>query len=224
MGHPDEEEWRQEAAMSDWFEDQLQSQAHGQVFAFLAKYGDAVQDRVDTCAAEAASLLAAGFPGASLVRSAAGIEVTVRFFLARPLVLGAFRSDEWANTLTKRLLNNRTVEDRELLPGILRNWSVDLTALRLSDGSQLWETILRKVWVCRNNYVHAAATLTDDQASTALECLDRLLSDVVEPVARQLGFTRAATGRWSLVLSMPEQHHTLPTEYESASPFADHGA
>src|SRR5439155_5125938 len=100
MGHPDEDEWRQEAAMTEWFEEQLRAQIREPVFAFLARYGDAVQERVDACRNEAAQLRKAGFYGASLVRAAAGIEVAVRFFLVKPLVLGAFLSDEWARLLT----------------------------------------------------------------------------------------------------------------------------
>lgn len=221
MGHPDEEEWRQEAAMMEWFEEQLQGQAREPVFAYLAKYGDSVQARVDSCNDEATGLLAAGFPGAALVRVAAGIEVTVRFFLARPLVLSAFLSDEWAQVLTGKILNGRTTEDRKLLPAILRAWGLDITTIRLNGGAPLWETIVSKVWLRRNDYVHAAASVTDAEAQLALECLRALLSQVVAPIARQLGFTREETGRWSVVLSSHDRDLNPPRHYDTASPFGD---
>jgi hypothetical protein len=221
MGHPDEEEWRQEAAMDEWFDDQLKAQSRQPVFAFLARFGDAVQERVDACIHDATRLRTAGFPGAALVRAAAGIEITIRFFLAKPLVLGAFLSDEWAEALTKRLLGARTAEDRELLPAILRNWGIDLTTLHLSDGSQMWEAVVTGVWKHRNNYVHAAATITDEDASVAIDCLEQLLSQVVAPMANELGFTRDETNRWSVVLSKYDRSLNPPQEYETANPFSD---
>lgn len=221
MGHPDEDQWRAEAAMMEWFEDQLKAQTREPVFAFLAKHGDAVQERVDLCMAEATQLLAGGFPGAALVRAAAGIEITIRFFLVNPLVLGAFLSGEWAQSLTKRLLGGRTAEDRSLLPAILRNWGVDVTAIRLANGSQMWETIVKEVWNDRNNYVHAAASVAHDHAAVALECLGTILSEVVAPMARELGFTRDESGRWSVVLSKHDRALNPPHVYDTASPFKD---
>lgn len=219
MGHPDEDEWRQDAAMMEWFDDQLKAQAREPVFAFLARYGDAVQARVDTCRTESAALRAAGFPGAALVRTAAGIELAVRFFLVQPLVLSAFLSDEWARLLTDRMFKSRTADDRKLLPAILRNWGVPLTSIKLSDGSQMWEALVQRVWKARNEYVHAGATVLDDEAAIATECLECLLANVVSPIARELGFTREDSGRWSVVFSRFDRSLNPPTECKTASPF-----
>lgn len=219
MGHPDEDEWRQEAAMMEWFEDQLRQQSHEPVFAYLAKYGDSIQERVDACRQEAIALRTAGFHGASLVRAAAGIEVSIRFFLARPLVLSAFLSDEWAHVLTSRILHGRTAEDRELLPAILRNWGIDVTTILLSSGDQLWETIVGRVWSRRNAYVHAGGSAADADSALAIECLDGLLARVVAPIAKVLEFTREETGRWSIVLSSHDRTLNPPRHYDTASPF-----
>jgi hypothetical protein len=70
------------------------------------------------------------------------------------LLQGAFLSDERAKLLSQKVLNGRTAEDRELLPAILRNWKIDITSITLSDGRQLWETIVTRVWQRLNNYVH----------------------------------------------------------------------
>jgi len=221
MGHPDEEEWRADDAMGEWFEEQLQQQSREPVFAYLAKYGDAVQERVDSCRQEATELHADGFYGAALVCAAAGIEITIRFFLARPLVLSAFLSEEWAQALTSRILNGKTAEDRQLLPAILRNWGIDVTQIRLAAGAQLWETVVTTVWNRRNLYVHAGASIGEDDSTLARECLDLLLATVVTPVAKQLGFTREETGRWSTVLSSHDRDLNPPRHYETASPFSE---
>ena len=218
MGHPDEEEWRQEAALEEWFNERLTSQAREPVFAYLARHGDAVQERVDLCLSEAQRLLSAGYAGAALVRSAAGIEIAVKFFISKPLVLGAFLSDDWAEALTDRLIGGRSVNTRELLPAILRNWSIDVTTLVLSNGSQLWETIVAAVWDNRNGYVHAGATISDRDAAISIECLEKLLSHVVAPVARNLGFTREDTGRWSVVLAQGDRSINPPRTYATDSP------
>lgn len=219
MGHPDEQEWLAEGAQMEWFDEQLRAQAREPVFAYLARHGDAIQERVDSSANEAARLRADGFPGAAVVRTAAAIEVAIRFFLVKPLVLGAFLSDEWASLLTKRVLGGRAAEDRELLPAVLRNWGVDVTAILLPDGRQMWETVVRDMWAWRNSYVHAASSLTDAQAGTAAECLERILADIVEPMSRTLGFTRGESGRWSVVHSRFDRELNPPTRYETASPF-----
>jgi len=220
--HPDQHEWEQEAALEQFIEEQLRQLSEEPVFAYLAKFGDAIQRRVDTCRSEARALVVAGFYGAALVRAAAGIEITVRFFLARPLVQGAFLSDQWSQVLTSRILNGRAAEDRQLLPAILRNWGLDITSLTLTDGSQVWECIVTRIWPSRNDYVHAGATVTLDDAQAASDCLDQLLAAVVAPIARRLGFTREETDAWSVVLSRFDRHLNPPRRFETASPF--HGS
>ena len=134
--------YEQEAAMKKFLNEELQRIAEEPVFFYLAKYGDAIEERVNRCLNQARDLIKAGYFGAALVRATAGIEITLRFFLARPLVQGAFLSDDWAHLISRKFLSGRTTEDRELLPAILRNWKIDITEVKLSDGSQAWEQII----------------------------------------------------------------------------------
>src|SRR5260370_1429708 len=135
-----------EEGMAAFLEDELRRISEEPAFAFLAHHGDAIEARVKRCIDQAQSLVATGHFGAALVRAAAGIEITVRFFLARPLVQGAFLSDDWAELLAEKLFTGRTAEDRKLLPAILRNWKIDIAAVKLRDGSPVWDTIVNKVW------------------------------------------------------------------------------
>jgi len=180
-----QDEW-----LSNYVEEELRHLAEAPAFDYLAHYGDAIEDRVRNCLTEAHSLRNSGFPGAALVRAAAGIEIAIRFFLARPLLQGAFLSNEWAQLLSNKLLNGRTAEDKELLPAILRNWKIDITSVRLRNGDQLWETVVTRVWQRRNEYVHKGEQVDDHDAELALESLAALLDDVVARVANRLGFTR----------------------------------
>lgn len=189
------------------------------VFAYLARYGDAVQQRVDSSLIEAPDLLAKGHAGAALVRAASGIELAIRFFLVRPLVQGAFLSDQWAQTLVSRIVAGRGADDRVILPAILRNWKLDVATLKLSNGKPVWETVKATVWPRRNEWAHAGAQVSEAEAQLAIECLERLLSDVVAPIAERLGFTRVETGKWSLVLSSFDRSLNPPQRYETASPF-----
>jgi hypothetical protein len=214
--------YEQEAAMEEFLEQELRRIAEGPVFAYLATNGDAIEGRVRRCLEQARSLKDAGFHGAALVRAAAGIEVTIRFFLARPLVQGAFLSDDWAQLLSQKVLNGRTAEDRELLPAILRNWKIDITTLNLSDGSQAWEQIVKKVWPRRNDYVHRADDVSPSDDDLSIRCLEVLLSQVVYPLARKLGFTREQTGCWSIVaVENPPEFPNLnpPSSYPRHDPF-----
>jgi hypothetical protein len=215
--------YEQEEAMQKFLDEELRRISEEPVFAYLAANGDAIERRVHTCLEEAKRLITLGFGGASLVRAAAGIEVTIRFFLARPLVQGAFLSDDWAQLLTQKVLNGRTAEDRDLLPSILRNWGIDITALRLTGGAQIWEQIINRVWPRRNDYVHKADGGSLEDARIAVESFEALLVQVVDPLARRLGFTREKTGCWCVVaVANPEEFPDLnpPRRHERADPFA----
>jgi hypothetical protein len=220
-GHPDEGEWREEAAMEEFIEEELRGRSEAPIFDYLARYGDAIDVRVAACRAEAASLMADGHHGAALFRATVGIEVAIRFFIVRPKVQGAFLSDDWAQSLTERILERRTAEDRKLLPAILRAWGIDITAIKLSDNSQLWETILKRLYPLRDSYAHAGGKATIADAAVAIECLDLVLSAIVGPIAKKLGFTRDETGRWDTVLSAHDRRLNPARVYESESPFKD---
>ena len=86
-----------------------------------------------------------------------------------------------------------------MLPAILRNWKIDITEVKLSDGSQAWEQIVTNVWPHRNNYVHKAEDASRDDAVLSVECLVALQSQVVDLLSKRLGFTREQTGCWSTV-------------------------
>ena len=215
-------EYQQEAAMEAFIEGELRRIAEEPVFYYLAAFGDAIEARVKLCLAQAQDLSDSGYYGASLTRAASGIEITIRFFLARPLVQGAFLSDDWAELLSRKVLSGRTAEDRELLPAILRNWKIDITEVKLPDGSQVWERIVTRVWPRRNNYVHKADDASVEDAMLAIECLTALLTQVVDPLAIKLGFTREQTGCWSVVAKKnPPEYPNLnpPTTYTRSDPF-----
>jgi hypothetical protein len=221
--HPDQYEWEQEEAEARLFEEQLQALAEEPVFAYLARHGDAVQERVERCRDEAAALSSAGFDGAALVRAAAGIELTVRFFLARPLLQGAFLSEAWASALTDRIFGRRGADERDLLPSVLANWHVDVTKVLLASGEQAWEVVRTRVWPLRNDYVHAGAELSKADGTVAIECLDAMWSGLVEPVANRLGFTLGTTGKWSVVEVWEEGVMIRHSEAEAGSPFTLRG-
>lgn len=199
MSWHDYSDYQQEAAMEEFLEEELRRISEEPVFYYLAVFGDAIEDRVKRCIEQAQALIANGYPGAALARAATGIEITIRFFLARPLVQGAFLSDEWAELLSRKVLSSRTAEDRELLPAILRNWKMDITKVKLTDGSQAWEQIKMRVLPSRNDYVHKADNASVEDAQLAIECLTTLLTQVVDPLATKIGFTREQTGCWSVV-------------------------
>ena len=222
MSMDDYHYYQQEAAMEEFLEEELRRISEEPVFSYLAVFGDAIEARVKRCLSQAKTLSDRGYPGAALTRAASGIEVTIRFFLARPLVQGAFLSDDWAELLSQKLIRGRTAEDRELLPAILRNWKMDITSVKLSDGSQAWEQIIRKVWPRRNDYVHKADDVSAEDAFLAIECLTTLLYQVVDPLATKLGFTRAQTGCWSVVnVKNPPEFPNLnpPRTYPRQDPF-----
>ena len=136
MGSWDEDyEWyRQDAAMSEFIEDSIRNISRDNARAYLGIYGDAIDARVTRCMEQAESVRRLGYDAPAVVAAATALELMIRFMLLRPLVQGAFLSDEWAAVLAGRIATGRTAEDRELLPAILRQWSIDLSAIRLSSS------------------------------------------------------------------------------------------
>jgi hypothetical protein len=176
-------------------EDALRGISEESVKGYLGKYGDAVEERVRFCLNQAGRLKHGGYWGASLVLSATAIELIIRFMLLRPLVQGAFLSDEWADILSKRIATGRAAEDRDLLPAVLRKWNVDVTHRSIADGKSLWKTMRSVVWKKRNGFVHQASPVSEQEASMALECANAFMEIVLE-MADRLGFTLSLTGKW----------------------------
>ena len=55
------------------------------------------------CLDDAEKLRKAGFNGSALIAGVTAIELIIRFLLLRPLVSGAFLSEEWESILTERI-------------------------------------------------------------------------------------------------------------------------
>jgi hypothetical protein len=194
---------------------------------YLGIYGDAVETRVNGCIQNANEIRRLGYFAPAVVLAATALELLVRFMLVRPLVQGAFLSDEWAGILAGRIANGRSAEDRELLPAVLRQWGVNINEIKLKDGTVLGTTITTHVWPKRNKVVHQGASASDEEAAISVECAETLLFKVVTVVAKQLGFTLENTGKWSEVRgeeSRPGEtiaHRTWGESFGPQSPFDD---
>jgi hypothetical protein len=215
------EEAKREAFYEEELRDFREGTAQRVVFDYLAVHGDAIEERVKRCLAEAEALTRDGYYGSALTRAVSGIEITIGYFLVRPLVQGAFLSESWAAVLLQKILGKRSAGDRALLPAILRNWNIDITTVTLADGPQAWEQIQGRVWDRRNDYVHKADEVSAQDAVLAIECLTTLLTRVVDPLATRLGFTREQTGSWSVIAAKnPPEFPNLnsPTTYLRRDP------
>jgi hypothetical protein len=205
MGMTPSEAWEEEAYGAfleelkrdkDFIEEALEEVSSDNIQSYLGKYGDAIEGRIKECLTQAEKLHKLGFFGPSIVLAATAIEIIIRFLLVRPLVQGAFLSDEWAEILSKRVATGRTAEDRELLPAILRLWGIDITTVKLSNGKGLWETFLTQVRRKRDKFVHKGEHIDSSEAILAIECTNEFLDKIVNPVASKLGFTLETTGKW----------------------------
>lgn len=201
-------------------QDAISEQSTEQVSSYLGTFGDAVNERVQAALDDARILADEGRYGLSVTRSAAATELIVRFLLLRPLVQGAFLSDEWADILTKRVIGGRSAEDRDLLPAVARAWEIDLLGARLSNGRPMWETITTELWPRRHQFVHAGTPLPEDIARRGVEIVELMLSDFVAPMAARFQLSWPAT-RWSNVDGVPMTGGgRMSRRYEARSPFS----
>lgn len=221
------EDYRQEEYDEKLIEEYRKELAEGPAHGYLATFGDAVEKRVLECIDEASRLNAAGFPGAALARSVTGIEILIHHFLVRPLIFGAFSSDEWADALVRRILQTGprvSTSDRELLPAILRNWGIDITQVVTPSGSYLWTALTASpggLIDLRNRYSHRGDSCDSIAGNLGIECATTMLSEIVAPLATRLGLTRNETGCWHLVLSKFDRNLNPPCVWEKRSPFRE---
>lgn len=191
----------------------LREISEGSVAEYLGTYGDAVEARVRFCLQQAEQLRSDGHWGPSVTVSVTAIELAIRFLLVRPLVQGAFLSDEWADVLASRIAKGRAADDRNLLPAILRKWGIEITERSLPSGEPLWQTMREEVWPKRNDHVHKASPVEEQDAVTALQCAESFV-ELVWEMAGRLGFTLTTTGKWCEIV---QQQRTR--RYQRESPF-----
>ncbi|MFZ5862069.1 MAG: hypothetical protein ACOYXR_04385 [Nitrospirota bacterium] len=188
----DEEDYSAEA----YLDDALKSISEDNTRAYLGVYGDAIEERVQDCLKQAEELLSTGYNGPALALAATAVELMIRFMLLRPLIEGAFLSEEWAEILATRVATGRSAEDRELLPAVLQRWRIDIATIRTPGGFPLWEFVLKELWPKRHNFVHKGERPSREIAATAIECARCFKETVIGAIAMKLGFTRARTGKW----------------------------
>lgn len=179
------------------FQEDLKSQARDAVKSYLGRYGDAVDQRVLASLSEARALLKAQHFGPALCTAVIALELMIRFMLVRPLIQGAFLSDEWADILTTRIATGQTARDRELVAAVLRQWGLDVTKVRGSvSNTPVWEFIVNRLFPTRHNYVHRYDPVPEDVAAVGVDCAETFRYEIVGSVAKQMGFTLEATGKW----------------------------
>jgi len=166
--------------------------------AYLGTYGDAILARVRGCQADAQRLLEQGLPSQSLVASVVGMELTLRYFLLRPLIEGAILRAEWASLLLEHILWGHCTRYRALLPKIAVHWGIDLESISLAGGAKLWP-VVGGVWKSRNRYVHRRDAVSEQDARRGMECVDKLLSDVLVPLAHKVGLSWPDSDAWCVV-------------------------
>ena len=220
-------EYEREAAIEDLIQTSLKQLSEDSARTYLGRYGDAVDARISRCLGQATELTAHGYHEASLVLSCTAIELMIRFMVVRPLIQGAFLSEEWADLLTRRIGTGRTDEDRKLLPEILRQWGIDIDSVKLKEQVGLWRFIRERLLTERNKVVHAGKQASPLDAEDALLAAKSFRKNVIGAIANRLGFTLDVTGQWAEIKKeqgVLGQHgyQSSGTRFLTASPFDDH--
>lgn len=184
-----------DALREEIIEEALRDMAWEPTVAYMRRYGDAVEARISESVERAQSLLTAGFTGPSLVSAGTAIEVTIRYLILRPLVQGAFLSDEWAAILSNRVLARRAAEDRQLLPAVLKHWNLDIDQVRMKSGNPLWQILHEDIWKARNNHVHRGDPVEPGMSQLGIEAATMLRETAIEALAN--AGVRKHEARWN---------------------------
>ena len=162
----------------------------------LGTIGDAMEARIERSLNQANQLLNLGYAGASIVQTATGGELFIRFMVLRPLVASAFLSEVWESILTEKIGTGRSIEDRRILPDVLAEWGIDVKTIQAKSNVNVWDFFRKHLWNDRDNFVHKGIEPEKEIASTALECVKFFKETIVEKIGTKLGFTLEATGKW----------------------------
>jgi len=216
--HDDYGYYEQELAMEKFLDDSLKQIAEDNVRLYLGTYGDAVEERTRECVKLAKELQKANFHGSSLSLFVTAIELLIRFMLLRPLMQGAFLSDEWAEILSNRIAAGRSSEDRKMLPAILQQWGIDINSLRTKSNRHLWSSI-QDVIKKRHGFVHSGKSVAPQDSQEGLEAVDALLTQVLIPLAEKLGFSLSETGKWHKIDKRTPGGGEYHTSFTPGNPF-----
>jgi hypothetical protein len=191
-----EEEYFEEIGRREEIAQALKQISEDGIRQYLGTYGDAIQARVNDVFTHATYASQQGYPRYAVVGAVTAIELITRYMLVRPLLQGAFLSDHWAQLLTRHITAGKTVQERDILPGMLEHYGIKLKDIELSDGSKLWKTLTEKVVRKRNRIVHDGEGATPAEGTMALECVEVMGEEVVLPIAEKMGFDLDETACW----------------------------
>jgi hypothetical protein len=208
-----EEEYFEEIGRQELISKTLDQISKAGVLTYLGENADAVDARVTGVLAQAKYVSQQGYPSYAVVGAVTAVELIIRYLLVRPLVHGAFLSDDWTQLLARHIATGKTTQERDILPRMLEIYEINIKDLKLSDGSKFWKTLVETVILKRNSIVHDGETATAGEATIAIECATVLREQVVLPIAAKMGFTLEATGRWHKIADKGRD------DYEPTSPF-----
>jgi hypothetical protein len=116
---PYEDEYFEETGRQELIAQALKDVSEDGIRQYLGIHGDAIDKRLDNLLAQATYARQAGFPHFAVIGAVTAIELIARYMLFRPLLQGAFLSDNWAQLLTRRVTAGKSKEERDILPQIL---------------------------------------------------------------------------------------------------------
>lgn len=174
----------------------IKARSEQTVQVYLGRFGDAIDERVQSLLETSEKLLSNEFDEQAFSTSCTSIEVMIRFMVVRPLVQGAFLSEEWVEILTDRIGSGRAVDDRQLLQKLLAQWGIDINKFFMNKDKSLWDYIRNTMIPLRNGIVHAGEKVDRRDASEAVSAAKVFRNTVIKSIEERLGFTLETTGCW----------------------------
>ena len=211
---PYEDQYFEEIGRQELVAEALKGISEDGIREYLGIYGDAIDKRFENVIAQVTYARQAGFPHFAVIGAVTAIELITRYMLFRPLLQGAFLSDDWAQLLTRRVTEGRSKQERDILPQILEIHGIKLEEMKLDDESLFWKTLTDKVIPKRNRIAHDGEFATPAEALLALECASVLRHQVVSAVAKKLGFTLEETNCWHKIANSGQDNYDPDTPFQ----------
>lgn len=171
---------------------------------------DSLNEVVFPRVTEAEALRKAGFHGPAIVSAYSAIELTLGLVVIRPFVLAGFLTDDLAAVFADQILRAPGREHRRMVGRIAELIGVDLSAMRLPDGTATWAYVTGPLPILRNKVVHQGAVATAEDADRAIQAAAGFVHDLALPLFAGMYPDAAGTHGQKPVRAGPYPHPLAP--------------
>lgn len=124
------------------------------------------------------------------------LEIGIRNLIIKPLAIGAFYHEEWADILANKIGSGMSKHDRDILPKVLK--TIKLDSKHIGDEDFNFENCLNKVFTKRNDIIHKYGPATETDAQNAQKCVYIFMENILQYILKYYNVKTDGKGEWRI--------------------------